>query len=174
MFIASLPWGSGAVELLLYLCYHTSRELWAVGLLQCTVARLPGRSGEWDSFSALLPDCWGVVGSGTPSVHYHTAGEQYCYTVGVQWAVGLLQCTATLLGSSEHWDSFIALPHCGGAPGGGTAPVHYCHTAREQWVVGLLQSTATPLGSSLLWCGVACRRRCYQKAMAGMSTHGYR
>ena len=24
------------------------------------------------------------------------------------------------------------------------------------------------------WCGVVCRRRCYQKAKAGMSTHGYR
>ena len=24
------------------------------------------------------------------------------------------------------------------------------------------------------WCGVVCRRRCYQKAMAGMSTDGYR
>ena len=26
----------------------------------------------------------------------------------------------------------------------------------------------------VVWCGVVCRRRCYQKAMAGMSTHGYR
>ena len=25
----------------------------------------------------------------------------------------------------------------------------------------------------VVWCGVVCRRRCYQKAMAGMSTHGY-
>ena len=34
-------------------------------------------------------------------------------------------------------------------------------------------------GCSVVWggcvgCGVVCRRRCYQKAMAGMSTHGYR
>ena len=26
----------------------------------------------------------------------------------------------------------------------------------------------------VVWCGVVCRRRCHQKAMAGMSTHGYR
>ena len=26
----------------------------------------------------------------------------------------------------------------------------------------------------VVWCGVVCRRRYYQKAMAGMSTHGYR
>ena len=26
----------------------------------------------------------------------------------------------------------------------------------------------------VVWCGVVCRRRCYQKAMAGMSIHGYR
>ena len=26
----------------------------------------------------------------------------------------------------------------------------------------------------VVWCGVVCRRRCYQKAKAGMSTHGYR
>ena len=26
----------------------------------------------------------------------------------------------------------------------------------------------------VVWCGVVCRRRCYQKAMAWMSTHGYR
>ena len=26
----------------------------------------------------------------------------------------------------------------------------------------------------VVWCGVVCRRRCYQKAKAGMSTHGFR
>ena len=26
----------------------------------------------------------------------------------------------------------------------------------------------------VVWCGVVCRRRCYRKAKAGMSTHGYR
>ena len=26
----------------------------------------------------------------------------------------------------------------------------------------------------VVWCGVVCRRRCYQKAKAGMSTQGYR
>ena len=26
----------------------------------------------------------------------------------------------------------------------------------------------------VVWCGVVCQRRCYQKAKAGMSTHGYR
>ena len=30
------------------------------------------------------------------------------------------------------------------------------------------------LECSVVWCGVVCRRRCYQKAKAGMSTHGYR
>ena len=30
------------------------------------------------------------------------------------------------------------------------------------------------LRCGMVWCGVVCRRRCYQKAMAGMSTHRYR
>ena len=29
-------------------------------------------------------------------------------------------------------------------------------------------------GCGVVWCGVVCRRRCYRKAKAGMSTHGYR
>ena len=31
-----------------------------------------------------------------------------------------------------------------------------------------------PARCGVVWCGMVCRRRCYQKAMAGMSTHGCR
>ena len=72
----------------------------------------------------VLPHCWEVVGSGTPSVHCHTAAEQ--------WAVDPLQYTATLLESSQQWISFGTLPHCWGTVD------HLLHSAGELWAVDLL------------------------------------
>ena len=94
-----------------------------------------------------------------------------------QWAVALLQCTATLPGGSGQWNSCNALPHCPGAVGidslamrghtawglsvyvflpsdtacslqhSGTCAMHY-HAARGQQAVQLLQFTASlPRGS---------------------------
>ena len=80
-----------------------------MGLLQWTDLLL-GSSGQRDSFGAPPP--WGALGSGTPSRHCHIDGEQ--------WAVGLLQCTATL-----------------GAVGGGTSSTHN-HTTGEHRAVDLL------------------------------------
>ena len=51
----------------------------------------------------------------------------------------LLHDTATLLRSSGHWYSFIALPHCRGAVGSGS-PAAPPHTAGEQWAVGLFST----------------------------------
>ena len=64
---------------------------------------------------------WGD-GHGTPSVHRHTAGS--CGPWDSFNALGLLQCTATLLGIIGQWDSFSALPHCWGSSGSGTPSVH--------------------------------------------------
>ena len=38
------------------------------------IATLLGSTGEWISVSTL-PHCWGAVGSGTPSVDCHAAGQ---------------------------------------------------------------------------------------------------
>ena len=78
-----------------------------MGLLQCTV-KPQGSSGQRDSFS-ILPPCW------------EAAEEQWavdCHNTGEQWAVGLLQCTATL-GSSGVMVSWCHLP--GPAPSGAVA-----------------------------------------------------
>ena len=62
-----------------------------------------GRSRLW-AFFAIVLHCWEALGSRTPSLHYLTARQH--------WAVGLLQCTITVLGSNGQLDSFCALPHC--------------------------------------------------------------
>ena len=72
---------------------------------------------------------WGVVGSGTPAMHRHTAWGQ--------WAVELLQCTATLPVGSGQWNSSNAPPHCLGAVGTGT-PAKHSHTACGQSAVAVL------------------------------------
>ena len=83
--------------------------------------------------------CLGAVGSGPPSMH--------CPTAWAQWAVDLLQHTASLPGGSGQWTSFNALPHCLGAVGSATPAMH-CLTALGQWAVQLLQySAALPGGS---------------------------
>ena len=102
-----------------------------------------------------LPHCLGAVGSGTPAIH--------CLTAWGQWAVELLQRTASLPwgsgqwnschtlphcpGGSGQWNSCNAPPHCLGAAGSGTPAMH-CPTAWGQWAVQLLQySAALPGGS---------------------------
>ena len=78
-----------------------------------------------------VPCCTAVVGRG-------------------QWAVDLLQRTATPPGGYGQWNSCNALPHCLGAVGSGTAAVQ-CLTALGQWAVQLLQCTAPLLGGSGQW-----------------------
>ena len=78
---------------------------WAVELLQCT-APLPGGSGQCISCNAL-PHCLGAVGSATPAMHCLTAlgavgsgpPAMHCPTAWGQWAVELMQCTASLPGA---------------------------------------------------------------------------
>ena len=110
--------------------------------------------GQCNSCNAL-PRCLGAVGSGTPAMR--------CLTAWGQWAVELLQRTASLPwgsgqwnschtlphcpGGSGQWNSCNALPHCLGAAGSGTPAMH-CPTAWGQWAVQLLQySAALPGGS---------------------------
>ena len=78
-----------------------------------------------------------------------------------QWAVELLQCTATLPGGNGQCGSCNALPHCLWAVGvellfapphclgvvGGGTPAMHCLTAWGQWGVELLQCTASLRGS---------------------------
>ena len=75
----------------------------------------------------------------------------HCLTAWGQWAVELLQCTASLPGGSGqcnscnalphcpwgsgHCNSCNALPHCLGAVGIATPAMH-CLTALGQWAVG--------------------------------------
>ena len=71
----------------------------------------------------------------------------HCLTALGQWAVELLQCTASLPGGSGQCNSCNALPHCLGAVGSATPAMH-CLTAWGQWAVELLQYTATLPGGS--------------------------
>ena len=113
---------------------------WAVQLLQCT-ASLPGGSGQWDSCNALphclggsgqwtscttLPHCLGAVGSATPSMH--------CPNARGQWAVDLLQYTASLPGGRGQWTPCNTLPHC-------TQAVRQCIARGVVWC-------------GVVWCGV--------------------
>ena len=66
------------------------------------------------------PTALGAVGSGTPAIHYLTAWGQ--------WAVELLQCTASLPRGSVQWNPSNALPHCLGVVGSGPTAIH-CRTA---------------------------------------------
>ena len=141
---ATLPGGSGQWNS----CNVPPHCLGAVvQLLQCT-ASLPGGGGQWNFCNArahqlggrgvlprkwsplkernscnALPHCLGAVGSGTLVTH--------CLFVRAQWAVEVLQCTASLLGGSGQCNSCNALPHrlgtwavevsqCAGPPAGGT------------------------------------------------------
>ena len=55
------------------------------------------------------PSALGAVGSGTPAIH--------CLTAWGQWAVELLQRTASLPWGSGQWNSCHTLPHCPGGSG---------------------------------------------------------
>ena len=116
---------------------------WVVDLLQHT-ASLPGGSGQWNSCNTL-PDCLQAVGCVTPAMHCLTAPgavgsgtpAMHCLTAVGQWAVELLQCTASLPPGSGQCNSCSTLPHCLGAVGSGTPAMH-CLTAWGQWAVDLL------------------------------------
>ena len=84
-----------------------------MGLLM-HIATLLRSHGQWESFNTQ-PHCWGVAGSGSPSIYCHNAG------------LGL--------GTTGQWDSFRIVPHCWGAVGSGT-PLGDCYIAWEQWAVG--------------------------------------
>ena len=139
-------------------------------LLQCT-ASLPGGSGQCNSCNALphcprgsgqcsscnaLPHWLGAVCCPTPAMH--------CLTALGQWAMELLQYTATLPGGSGQCsscnaltaslpggsgqcNSCNALPHCPRAVGSATPAMH-CLTAWGQWAVELLQCSAPLPGGS--------------------------
>ena len=87
----------------------------------------------------------------------------HCLTAWGQWAVELLQCTASLPGGSGQRNSCNALPHCLGALGSATSAIHcrtalgavgsatpamHCLSALGQWAAELLQRTASLPGSS--------------------------
>ena len=115
-------------------------------LLQC-IASLSGGSGQWNCCNAL-PHCPWAVGSATPAMHCLTARGQWAVQLlqctaslpSGQWAVQLLQCSASLAGGSVQPNSSNTLPHCPGAVGNGTPAIH-CHTAWGQWAVELVQCT---------------------------------
>ena len=136
---------------------------WAVQLLQCT-ASMPWGSGQWNSCNAP-PQHLGAVGSATPAMHCLTAlgavdsgtPAMHCLTAWGQWAVELLQCTASLPGGSGQCNSCNAPPHRPGGSGrcnscnalpqclgavGSAAPAIHCGTAWGQWAAQLLQRTA--------------------------------
>ena len=52
--------------------------------------------------------------------------------------MGLLECTATLLGSTKVCTTFTTLPHCWRLVGGGTPSLHYA-TARADREARLLR-----------------------------------
>ena len=74
----------------------------------------------------------------------------HCPTAWGQWAVELLQCTASLPGGSGQRNSCNTLPHCLGAVGSAT-PAIQCLTAWGQWAVQPLQYSAALLGGSGQW-----------------------
>ena len=59
-------------------------------LLQCTPS-LPRGSGQWNSCN-VVPHRLGAVGSSSPAMHRLSASGQ--------WAVELVQCSASLRGGS--------------------------------------------------------------------------
>ena len=143
---------------------------WAVQLLQST-ASLPLGSRQCNSCNAL-PNCPGAVGSATPAMHClpdlgavgSAAPAMLCLTALGQWAMELLQYTATLPGGSGQCsscnaltaslpggsgqcNSCNALPHCPRAVGSATPAMH-CLTAWGQWAVELLQRSAPLPGVS--------------------------
>ena len=109
-------------------------NLWAVG------------SGSVALRRNALPYCLWAVGSANPAMHRHTARGQ--------WAVQLLQCTATLPGGSGQCNSCNTPPHCLGAVGSGTPAMH-CHTAWGQWAGTCCNAPPHCLGHGAVGSGTA-------------------
>ena len=127
----------------------TASAQWAVGLLQ-HIASLPGGSGQCYSCNAL-PHRLRAVDSATRATLCLTVGSgnhgAQRLTVWGQWAVNLLQYTASLLGGTGQWNSRNTPPHCLEAVATETPATHRL-TARGQWAMELLQCTAAlPRGS---------------------------
>ena len=76
-----------------------------------------------------LPHCLGAVGTAAPAMQ--------CLTAWGQWAVQLLQCTASLPEGSGRCSSRNAVPRCRGAVGS-AAPAMHCLTALRQWAIELV------------------------------------
>ena len=113
-------------------CLTTGGQ-WAVQL-QCT-ASLPRGRGQWDSYKTL-PHCLGAVGSETPAIHcFTTRGvgcappTMHCRTTWGQWAVQLLQYTASLPRGSGQCNSCNTLPYFLEA-GDSESPAIHCFTTR--------------------------------------------
>ena len=71
----------------------------------------------------------------------------HCHNAWGQWAVQLLQYTASLHGGTGQWNSCNTVPHCPRAVGS-AAPAMHCLTASGRWAVELLQYSASlPEGS---------------------------
>ena len=136
-------------------------------------ASLPGGSGRCNFYKAR-PHCLGAVGSATPAMHCLSAlgavgsgsPAMHCLTAWGQWAVQLLQCTASTPGGSGQCNSCNALPHCPGGSGqrnscnalphclgavGSGTPAMHCLTALGQWAVKLPQCTTSLPGGSGQW-----------------------
>ena len=131
---AALPEGSGEW----YSCHSLPPCLGAVGRVSPAIhCRRAWGSGQWNSCDTLRhgpgaggsghcnsrstpPHCPGAVGSATPATH--------CLTAWGQWAVQLLQYTASLPWHSGQCNSCNALPHCPRAVGSAT-PAMRCLTA---------------------------------------------
>ena len=96
--------------------HHTTPHQWAVDLLQHT-ASLPGGSGQWNSCNTP-PHCLGAVGGGPSAIHCPTAWgtvgsgppATHCLTAWGQWAVQLLQYTASPPEGSGQWTPCNTLP----------------------------------------------------------------
>ena len=157
---------------------HTAWGQWAVQLLQCAgPPALPQRLGAVGNGTPAMrgPTSWGDGESCLGGNHCLKSGTRAmpCHTAWGQWAVELLQCTASLPRGSGQWNSCNArahqqggrgvlprrqslpkeryscnaLPHCLGAVGNGTPAMH-CHTAWGQWAVELLQCAGPPVGGT--------------------------
>ena len=77
----------------------------------------------------------------------------HCLTAWGQWAVDLLQCTASLSGAVGSASPAI---HCRTARGavGSATPAMHCLAAWGQWALQLLQCSAEYSGCGVVWCGV--------------------
>ena len=132
--IVSLPWGGPVKHCL------TARGQQAVELTLLLQRTAPLRRGRGKCNPCnVLPHYLGAVGRGTPAIH--------CLTAQGQWAVGLLQCIATLPGGIGQWDTCNTLTHSLAAVGSATPAMH-SFTAWRQLAGEFVQYIASlPRGS---------------------------